>query len=138
MLVDLLDERHEPAGAVIVTRLRAGQVALLPAFHRLGCPHARLAWPADRHTPGPSPPCWAVPRPCLRVHNQSSRPQQPSQQRYGAGVAATVRNLEEQLEASTAALRASEAARLELSADYRHALNALWKANAGLSTRREQ
>ena len=40
--------------------------------------------------------------------------------------------LEEKLQDATAALSASEAARLELSKDYRHALNALWKANAGI------
>ncbi len=46
--------------------------------------------------------------------------------------------LEERLEDTTAALRASEAARLELSADYRHVLNRLWKINAGLTTRGER
>lgn len=40
--------------------------------------------------------------------------------------------LEEQLEDATRALRASEAARLELSADYKHALHQLWRANTGL------
>ncbi len=43
--------------------------------------------------------------------------------------------MEEQLETATAALKASEAARLELSADYKHALNALWKASAGMARR---
>lgn len=39
------------------------------------------------------------------------------------------------LQDTSAALKASEAARLELSADYKHALNALWKANAGIQRR---
>jgi hypothetical protein len=43
--------------------------------------------------------------------------------------------LEEKLQDTTAALRVSEAARLELSADYKHALNALWRANAGMMRR---
>jgi hypothetical protein len=46
--------------------------------------------------------------------------------------------LEERLEDTTRALRASEAARLELSLDYKHVLAKLWRANAGLSTRRER
>lgn len=46
-------------------------------------------------------------------------------------------HLEEQLEDTTAALRASEEQRRELSADYKHALNALWRANAGM-VRRER
>ncbi len=36
-------------------------------------------------------------------------------------------HLEEQLEDTTAALRRSEAARLELSLDYKHALDKLWR-----------
>jgi len=48
------------------------------------------------------------------------------------------RALEERLEDVTAALRASEAERRELSADYKHALAQLWKANAGLTTRRQR
>lgn len=47
------------------------------------------------------------------------------------------RDPEEQLEDARAALRASEAARLELSADYKHVLGQLWKANAEI-TRRER
>ncbi len=47
------------------------------------------------------------------------------------------RALEERLEDVTAALRASEQERHELSLDYRHVLNQLWKINAGL-TRRER
>ena len=43
--------------------------------------------------------------------------------------------LEEQLEDLTAAHSALQTQYGELSRDYRHALNALWKANAGLSTR---
>ena len=37
--------------------------------------------------------------------------------------------LEEKLQDTTAALNASEAARLELSKDYRHALDELWRQN---------
>ncbi len=47
-------------------------------------------------------------------------------------------SLEEQLTATTAALRASEEQRRELSLDYRHVLAQLWRANAGLTTRRER
>jgi hypothetical protein len=43
--------------------------------------------------------------------------------------------LEERLEDTTAALRASEAERRELSLDYKHALRQLWRANAGLTRR---
>lgn len=43
--------------------------------------------------------------------------------------------LEERLQDATAALRASEAARLELSKDYRHVLGQLWRANAGIQRR---
>ncbi len=43
--------------------------------------------------------------------------------------------LEEQLEDATRALRASEEARLELSRDYKHVLNQLWRANAGMARR---
>ena len=43
--------------------------------------------------------------------------------------------LEEKLDDATAALKASEAARLELSADYKHVLRQLWKANAGITRR---
>ncbi len=45
--------------------------------------------------------------------------------------------LEEKLEDATRALKASEAARREVSLDYRHALNKLWAQSAGLTTRRE-
>lgn len=43
--------------------------------------------------------------------------------------------LEEQLQDATRALRASEAARLELAADYRHILRQLWRGNAGIARR---
>ena len=46
--------------------------------------------------------------------------------------------LEEKLEDLTRALRASEEQRRELSLDYRHVLDKLWRANAGLTTRRER
>ncbi len=46
------------------------------------------------------------------------------------------RGLEEQLEDATRALRASQEQYGELSLDYRHALNRLWKQNAGMTTRR--
>lgn len=36
------------------------------------------------------------------------------------------------------ALKASKSARLELSADYKHVLDRLWKINAGMVTRRER
>ncbi len=51
----------------------------------------------------------------------------------GRGIRCTV--LEERLQDATAALRASEEQRRELAADYKHALNALWKANAGMARR---
>ncbi len=47
-------------------------------------------------------------------------------------------SLEEQLQATTAALRRSEAERRELSLDYKHVLDRLWRQNAGLTTRRER
>ncbi len=40
--------------------------------------------------------------------------------------------LEERLDDATRALKASEEARRELAADYRHVLHQLWRANAGL------
>jgi hypothetical protein len=43
--------------------------------------------------------------------------------------------LEERLEDTTAALRASEEQCRELSLDYRHCLRQLWQANAGLTRR---
>ena len=43
--------------------------------------------------------------------------------------------LEERLEDASEALRASEAARLELSKDYKHVLGQLWRANAGIQRR---
>ncbi len=46
--------------------------------------------------------------------------------------------LEERLADPVAALRASEEARRELSADYKHVLNRLWTQSAGLTTRRER
>jgi len=46
--------------------------------------------------------------------------------------------LEEQLQATTAALRRSETERRELSLDYKHVLDKLWRQNAGLTTRRER
>ena len=46
--------------------------------------------------------------------------------------------LEESLQDATAALRVSELERRELSLDYRHVLDKLWRANAGLTTRRER
>ncbi len=46
--------------------------------------------------------------------------------------------LEEKLATATAALRASEAERRELSLDYRHVLNRLWELNARMSTRGER
>ena len=46
--------------------------------------------------------------------------------------------LEERLQDATAAFRASEQERRELSLDYRHALDKLWKLNAGLTTRRDR
>ncbi len=46
--------------------------------------------------------------------------------------------LEESLRDATAALRASERERRELSLDYKHVLDKLWRANAGLTTRRER
>ena len=48
------------------------------------------------------------------------------------------RTLEEQLEDATRALRVSQEQYGELSADYRHALDRLWRQNAGLSTRRDR
>ena len=48
------------------------------------------------------------------------------------------RALEEQLQDATAALRRSELERRELSLDYRHVLDRLWRQNAGLSTRRDR
>jgi hypothetical protein len=59
-----------------------------------------------------------------------------------ADVAATWRmrcqTLEESLQDATAALRVSELERRELSLDYRHVLDRLWKLNARLPTRRER
>ncbi len=56
-----------------------------------------------------------------------------------ADVAATWRMrcvaLEESLQDATAALRVSEQERRELSLDYRHVLDKLWRANAGMSRR---
>jgi hypothetical protein len=46
--------------------------------------------------------------------------------------------LEERVQDLTRALRASELERRELSLDYRHALDRLWRQNAGLSTRRDR
>ena len=46
--------------------------------------------------------------------------------------------LEERLQDAVAAFRASEQERRELSLDYRHALDKLWKLNAGLTTRRDR
>ncbi len=46
--------------------------------------------------------------------------------------------LEEQLQAITAALRRSETERRELSLDYKHVLDKLWRQNAGLTTRRDR
>ncbi len=46
--------------------------------------------------------------------------------------------LEEKLTDLTAALRASERERRELSLDYKHVLDKLWRANAGLTTRRDR
>ncbi len=46
--------------------------------------------------------------------------------------------LEEQLEDATRALRVSQEQYGELSADYRHALDRLWRQNAGPSTRRDR
>ena len=43
--------------------------------------------------------------------------------------------LEDRVQDLTRALRRSELERRELSLDYRHALNQLWKANAGLTRR---
>ena len=53
-------------------------------------------------------------------------------------MASQVETLEEQLEDATRALRVSQEQYGELSADYRHALDRLWKQNAGLSTRRDR
>ncbi len=47
-------------------------------------------------------------------------------------------HLEEQLQDLTRALTASEAERRELSLDYKHVLDKLWRQNAGLTTRRER
>jgi hypothetical protein len=47
-------------------------------------------------------------------------------------------HLEEQLQDATRALTASEAERHELSLDYKHVLHRLWRANAGMSTRRDR
>ncbi len=67
---------------------------------------------------------------------EGERPQQRPQQRYGGPVAGPVSQaLEEQLEDATRALRASEDARRELAADYRHVLRKLWEANAGMARR---
>ncbi len=46
--------------------------------------------------------------------------------------------LEESLSDVRAALRRSEQERRELSLDYRHVLHKLWRANAGLTTRRDR
>jgi len=46
--------------------------------------------------------------------------------------------LEEQMQDTTWALRASEQQRRELSMDYNHVLDRLWKINAGLTTRCER
>ena len=46
--------------------------------------------------------------------------------------------LEEQLEDATRAHSALQEQYGELSADYRHALDRLWRQNAGLSTRRDR
>jgi hypothetical protein len=46
--------------------------------------------------------------------------------------------LEEKLQDTTAALRRSETERRELSLDYKHVLDKLWRQNAGLTTRRER
>ncbi len=46
--------------------------------------------------------------------------------------------LEERLQDATAALRVSELERRELSLDYKHVLDRLWRANAGLATRRDR
>jgi hypothetical protein len=48
------------------------------------------------------------------------------------------RALEDRLQDATAALRRSELERRELSLDYRHVLDRLWKLNAGLTTRRDR
>ncbi len=46
--------------------------------------------------------------------------------------------LEDRVQDLTRALRVSEQERHELSQDYRHVLNQLWRANAGLSSRRDR
>jgi hypothetical protein len=46
--------------------------------------------------------------------------------------------LEDRVQDLTRALRASEAERHELSLDYKHVLHRLWRANAGMSTRRDR
>ncbi len=64
--------------------------------------------------------------------------EQRPQQRYGGPVAAQVPGLEEQLEDATRAHSALQKQYGELSLDYRHCLDRLWKQNAGLSTRRDR